>query len=328
VSLEVHETPAPLPLADVPPRPPTPAPPAARRWRPSNLTLRWLTALLLVPPVIWVCRQGGALFVAVVVLFNVVGVNEFYNFIVAKGANPARGLGIIGAAAIPLIVWIGDAFYATSFLTAMLLTTMLLQLTKRELHQAIASVSATFFGIFYVGWLFSHAVSVRFIARDLEYRYGASAAVDPQVGFFFMMIALAGALGCDAGAYFVGRRYGRRKLAPAISPNKTVEGAVGGPLVAGFAAALIKLVFDWLVPGDLARGFSVGTAFLFGVILGAAAVLGDLVESVLKRDAKLKEAGHILPGVGGVLDRIDSALLAFPVMYYLLLAYYYLHRGG
>ncbi len=325
MSLEAPEPRPPLAHSDVHPRPPTP-PPAARRpaWRPSNLTLRWLTAALLVPPVLWVCREGGATFVAVVVLFNVVGVNEFYNFIVAKGANPHRGLGTIGAAAIPVIMWVGDAFYATSFLTAVLLTTMLLQLTKRELHEAIASVSATFFGIFYVGWLLSHAVSVRFIARDLEFRYGPAAAIDPQVGFFFMVIALAGALGCDAGAYFVGRRYGRRKLAPAISPNKTVEGAVGGTLVAGFAAVAVKLVFDGLVPGDLARDFPVPIAFLFGVVLGAVGVLGDLAESVLKRDANLKEAGHILPGVGGVLDRIDSALLAFPVMYYLLLAYYYL----
>jgi phosphatidate cytidylyltransferase len=200
----------------------------------------------------------------------------------------------------------------------------LLQLTKRELHEAIASVSATFFGIFYVAWLLSHAVSVRFIARDLEYRYGATAAVDPQVGFFLMVIALAGALGCDAGAYFLGRRYGRRRLAPAISPNKTVEGALGGPVVAGGAAVAVKLVFDAFVPGDLARDFSVPVVFLYGIVLGAVAVLGDLVESVLKRDARRKEAGRILPGVGGVLDRIDSSLLAFPVMYYMLLAHYYL----
>jgi phosphatidate cytidylyltransferase len=287
--------------------------------------LRWLTALVLIPPLLWVCHTGGWIFVAVVVLFNVIGVNEFYDLIVEKGANPHRTLGIVGAALIPVIVWIGDAFYATSFLTAVLLTTMLLQLTKRELREAIASVSATFFGIFYVGWLFSHAVSVRFIARDLEFRYGQSAMIDPQVGFFLMVIALAGALGCDAGAYFVGRRYGRRKLAPAISPNKTVEGALGGLLVGGIAAVAVKLFFEAFVAGDLTRDFSVLEIFGFGVVLAAAGVLGDLAESVLKRDALRKEAGWILPGVGGVLDRIDSALLAFPVMYYLLLAHYYLN---
>ncbi len=314
------------PEAGVHPKPPTPLEPERRRWRPSNLTLRLTTATFLIPPLIWMCYLGGVPFVATIALINAVAINEFYNFISAKGATPHRVLGTAAAVALPWVAYIGDTFYATSLLTAVLLGSMILQLTRAEIQEAIASVSATFFGVFYVGWLLSHAVSVRFIQPDLVRRYGDVAAVDldPEVGFFFMLLCLVTAVWCDTGAYFVGRAYGRRSLARSISPGKTVEGALGGIVVGAVGAVLTKLVFDHLVPGGLSRGFSIMAAAMFGLAIAAVSVLGDLVESLLKRDAEIKDAGSLLPGVGGVLDRIDSALLAIPVTYYLLLAYYYL----
>ncbi len=299
-------------------------------WRPSNLILRLFTAAVLIPPLLWVSHAGGLVFVLVIVGINCVAVNEFYGFISEKGATPHRLLGTVAAAVIPLIVYFGDAFLATSFLTMVLLTTMVLQLTKQQIREAIASVSATFFGVFYVGWLMSHAVSVRFIEAHLERRYGdvATAGMDPDIGFFFMILVLVAAIGCDTGAYFVGRRYGRRRLAPTISPNKSVEGALGGLLVGALLGVATKLFFDEVWPGGLSHDFPMSAAALFGLAIAAAGTLGDLIESLLKRDAKVKDAGHLLPGVGGVLDRIDSALLAFPVMYYLLLAYYYFRFVG
>ena len=302
-----------------PPRPPTPRPSWSLRWRPSNLTLRLLTAAVLAPPVVWLCYVGGLPFVLVTTLFIAVGVNEFYDFISAKGARPQRLLGVLAASSVPLIVYLGSPFVATSFVTAFLLAVMILQLTKAQVTEAIASVSATFFGVFYVGWLLSHAVFLRFIDQTLV-AYGAEP--NPQLGFFYVLFCLSVFTLCDSGAYFVGRRFGRRKLAPAISPNKTVEGALGGLAVGTLGALAAKLVFDYLVPGELSAGLSYTAAVGFGLAIAAVAILGDLVESVLKRDADLKDAGRILPGVGGVLDRIDSALMAFPVMYYLLLAYH------
>jgi phosphatidate cytidylyltransferase len=308
------------------PKPPSPRGPETTRWRPSNLTLRLLTAVLLIPPVIWACYRGGLPFVITVALFNAVAINEFYNFISVKGVTPHRLLGTIAAVLLPFVAWVGDTFYATSLLTAVLLTVMILQLTRARIQEAIASVSVTFFGVFYVGWLLSHCVSVRFIQPDLVRRYGEVAAIDlhPEIGFFFMLLCLCPAVISDTGAYFVGRAYGRRSLARSISPGKTVEGAIGGLAAGTGAAIVVKLVFDHLIPGGLSHGFSMMAAAFFGVAISAVSILGDLIESLLKRDAELKDAGSILPGVGGVLDRIDSALLAVPVTYYLLLAYYYL----
>jgi phosphatidate cytidylyltransferase len=264
--------------------------------------------------------------VIAVAVFNAAMITEFYNFISVKGVTPHRLLGTVAAVSLPFVAYVGDTFYAKSLLTAGLLTVMILQLTRARIQEAIASVSVTFFGVFYVGWLFSHAVSVRFIQPDLVRRYGEVVALelDPDVGFFFMMLCVVPAVLCDTGAYFVGRAYGRRSLARSISPGKTVEGAFGGIVVGTGGAVATKLVFDHLVPGGLSHGFSMTAAVFFGVALSSVSILGDLVESLLKRDARLKDAGSILPGVGGVLDRLDSALLAIPVTYYLLLVYYYL----
>jgi phosphatidate cytidylyltransferase len=286
-----------------------------------------MTAAVIIPPVIWLCYRGGLPFVIAVAAINAVAVNEFYSFISAKGVTPHRVLGTIAAVLLPFVAYVGDTFYATSLLTVVLLTMMILQLTRAEIQEAIASVSVTFFGIFYVGWLLSHAVSVRFIQTDLIRRYGDVAAVelDPQVGFFFILLSLAAAVLCDAGAFFVGRRFGRRSLARSISPSKTVEGAVGGIVAGAGGAALMKVAFDYVVPGGLSLGFPWTAVIVFGLAISAVGILGDLVESVLKRDAKKKDAAALLPGMGGLLDRIDSALLAVPVTYYLLLAYYYFH---
>lgn len=309
------------------PQRPTPrAPEPEARPALGNLALRLITSALLIPPVLWVCYVGGWLFVAVIIAFILLGLNEFYGLISAKGATPHRLLGNLAAGLLPVIAYIGDASLANTALTVTLLTLMILQLTKQEIRQAIASVSETFFGVIYVGWLLSYAVSVRFVSTELERRFGFP--IDPQVGFFYMVLCLVAVVGSDAGAYFVGRKYGRRKLAPLISPNKSVEGALGGTLAGGVLAVATKLFFTWFIPGDLARDLGWGAAFVFGVALAAFAVLGDLIESVLKRDAAQKDAGTLLPGVGGVLDRIDSALLGIPVMYYLLLAYYWSLNAG
>ena len=131
---------------------------------------------------------------------------------------------------------------------------------------------------------------------------------------------------CDTGAYFGGRAYGKHKLAPKISPGKTVEGALCGLLAGTLVGLMAKGLFDLLWP-DLSAVFPWSAAVPFGIVISISGVIGDLVESLLKRDAAVKDTGALLPGMGGILDRIDAALLAIPMMYYLLLGYLFVRMG-
>jgi len=296
-----------------------------RGGKPSELALRWLSAGLVLPPLLLTCYLGGYPFVALVSLASAVATSEFYGFVEAKGVRAHRKLGVLAAAGLPFLVFIGDASLAASLLTGLLLATSLLQLRTRRIEQSIASIATTFFGVYYVGWLLSHAVSLRHLTEDPRF---AGALLPLDSGILYMVVAIAAALGSDVGAFFVGRRFGRRKLAPTVSPGKTVEGAIGGLLAGAALVLVVHALFAYVLPGDLARELPASVAVVMGVVIAAASIVGDLVESLLKRDADLKDAGKVLPGVGGVLDRIDSALFALPVMYYLLLAYYHLARGA
>ena len=188
--------------------------------------------------------------------------------------------------------------------------------------------NGTFFGVFYIGWLLSHVIPLRNFDRVVASKWGVEAAADltPDTGAFLVVFAVATVVACDAGAYFAGHAFGRRKLAPRISPGKTLEGAIGGIVGGALVALICKALFTWLWP-SLARAIPWSIVVPIGVLLSIAGIIGDLVESMLKRDAEIKDAGALLPGMGGVLDRLDSALLALPLMYYLLLGYTFLHIG-
>ncbi|MEN8182745.1 MAG: phosphatidate cytidylyltransferase [Myxococcota bacterium] len=302
------------------PQPPTPTAPTQASER-SNLVLRLGTASVVIPAVIYLIVQGGLWLLGAVIGIILLGLREFYQLIDEKGAHPLVGYGMAGGAALPVVAYLGNEYHATILMTAVLLGVMVLQLGKRQISEALVSISGTFFGVFYVGWLFAHVVVLRGFHDVVAARWGPVAAAEwsPDVGIFFLLFAATVVVASDAGAYFAGRAYGRRKLAPAISPGKTVEGALGGIVAGVFAGGITKLVFLIFWP-DLPRGFDWTSVVLFGVVVSIAGILGDLVESLLKRDAQTKDTGTLLPGMGGVLDRIDSALLGIPVMYYLLLA--------
>lgn len=309
------------------PRPPSPLPPEAPA-RNRELTLRLLTAAVLVPGVLWVIAQGGFWVLGTVIAITLLGIRELYQLLEAKGAEPLWGFGMAAGALLPVVGYFGNEYHATILMTASLLGFMVVQVGKAQISQALASISGTFFGVFYVGWLLTHAVTLRNFQSVVGAKWGADAAAlyDPNAGAFFLVFCLSAVVLCDAGAYFAGRAWGRRKLAPKVSPGKTVEGALGGVVLGTIGGLVCKALFDVLWP-QLSAGLSWGLAASFALVCAVAGMVGDLVESLLKRDAALKDAGRLLPGMGGVLDRIDSALLAIPVLYYLLLGSTYLSAG-
>jgi len=311
------------------PRPPTPVAAPARASG-SDLRARLLTASVLVPFILFANWQGGLWVLGTVVAFVLLAQRELYGLIEDKGARPVVGLGLAAGAALPVVAYIGNEYHATVLMTATLLVVMVAQLRRRQVTEAMASISGTFFGVFYVGWLFSHTIPLRFFTERIVADEGAAAATTlglvPETGAFLLVYCLTVVVLCDTGAYFAGRAYGKRKLAPSISPGKTVEGAIGGLLAGTLGGAAMKGLFDLVWP-ELTAVLSWGLVFAFGPPIAAAGIVGDLVESMLKRDAQVKDAGALLPGMGGILDRIDSPLLGIPMMYYLMLFHVWLQVG-
>jgi len=316
------EAPTRAPREPVHPLPPTPPSEAKPKPRLSDLQARLLTASVLIPWVLFAIAKGGLFVLGTVLVVTLIALREFYGLIEDKGAHPITAFGLGAGAALPVVAYLGNEYHATVLLTVTLLVVMILQLGRREITESLASISGTFFGIFYVGWLLSHAVVLREFHGVIVTRYGAAEAarlgVVPDSGAFLLAFTLAVVVLCDAGAYFAGHAYGKTKLAPRISPGKTVEGAVGG-IFAGIVGGLaFKGLFELWWP-ELSACMGWVAAGVYGLLLSPVAIVGDLVESLLKRDAQRKDAGAVLPGMGGVLDRIDSPLLAIPVMYYLML---------
>ena len=160
-------------------------------------------------------------------------------------------------------------------------------------------------GPIYVGFLLAHALMLREITGS-----GAEIEGTSDFGRSWLLFALLVTFAVDTGAYLVGRSVGRRPMAPNISPNKTWEGSLGGFASAVAAALVLGLVFDLGVPA--------WQQAMIGGVVGVVGQWGDLIESKLKRIADLKDASSIIPGHGGLLDRLDSVLLTLPAVYYLI----------
>jgi phosphatidate cytidylyltransferase len=286
-----------------------------------------LTATVLVPTVIYVIVLGGLTYLAVVMVFTLLGLREFYGLIEDKGAHPIVSYGMAAGAALPVVAYLGTEYHATLILTAAMIAMMVRAVGRAQIAEALASISGTFMGVFYVGWLLSHIVVLRNFHHAAGSKYGVAAVdavgITEQAGIFFVLFCLVTVVWSDAGAYFAGHAWGKRKLAPRISPGKTVEGAIGGVVGGTVAGLLTKGIFDVFWP-ELSQSLAWGPAAVMGIVVAMVAIVGDLAESLMKRDAQTKDAGSLLPGMGGILDRIDSPLLGVPVMYYMLLFYVFL----
>jgi phosphatidate cytidylyltransferase len=252
-----------------------------------------------VPCLYIITLRGGALFLVLVDLLILLGLHEFYQLMRSKGYEPFAVLGYFCALAISGYAW-RQGVAVPLILTASLLAIMVRELMRRDMSHALVHIGVTIFGIMYVGWLGGHLVML----RELPASQGADPVLGAHMVFYATLVIWAN----DTAAYVAGVAFGRRPLLPRVSPKKTVEGAIGGLI----GATLV----GWLC----ARGFAVFitplAGALLGLVTGFAAQLGDLVESMLKRDAGTKDSAELIPGHGGVLDRFDSMLFAVPVTYY------------
>lgn len=313
------------------PRAPDPIAPEPAKKQGSDLPARLLTAGVLVPLVIYVITLGGLVYLGLVIAFVLLGQREFYRLLEEKGAHAFVPYGMAAGAALPVVAYIGNEYHATLILNATLLAVMVRSVGRAEIAEALVSISGTFFGVFYIGWLLSHIVVLRNFYDVAADKYGVAAVdalgITPEAGIFYTIFCLTAVVFSDAGAYFAGHAWGRRKLAPRISPGKTVEGAIGGVLGGTLGAVALKLLFDTFWPGQ-SQAMDYTLAAAMALVVAVFAIVGDLVESLLKRDAQTKDAGNLLPGMGGILDRIDSPLLGVPVMYYMLLLSTYLRAGA
>jgi len=299
------------------------------------LKLRLLSAAVIVPSVIGLILWGGIPFLFGVSAIIILGLREFYEIIELKGLRPQKLPGLIGATLLAIVTFLGNEYQTNVLLTAVFLVVMILQLMKQDVAEAIGSISATFFGVFYVGWLMAHAILLRRMDEILRTKYEpltegpfwiGPVYVNQYLGVFLLLFCICCVAGGDIGAYFTGRRFGRTKLAPRVSPNKTVEGAIGGVVTGVVFGLIVWTIFRiWVFRREV---LPVGQALLLGLVLAAIGILGDLAESLIKRDAHAKDAGTLIPGMGGMLDRIDSNMVAFPVLYYWMNAWFFLKSLG
>lgn len=263
----------------------------------TSILKRILGALLFVPiAVILVYFSTPLIFFIAVGAVVVLCLLEFYRMIEGSGATPHRYMGVVLGLGVVFSFYYGQptlmAFVIAGGTIALFIRTLL---EKEDVHTALGTVSYTLVGIFFIGWLLAHLILLHKMEAGRFYI------------LFLFVIIWAG----DTTAYYVGKGLGRHKLAPEVSPEKTIEGAAAG-LGGSLAGAYIAKW--WFL-----RQISPTDTFVLGVLLGVTGQLGDLSESMVKRSAAVKDSGRLIPGHGGLLDRLDSLLFSAPIFYYYII---------
>ena len=253
---------------------------------------RTLSALILIA-VITLSIIFKPVFCLVVMALIIVGLYEYFTMLEHKGIMIYKYFGIAVGAILPLSIIF--RFELTKnweflFIVLMMVLLLLMQFRRREQSGVIVDISTTLFGILYVSWFMRFLIKIRNL---------------PQGALLLASILLITKLG-DIGAYVFGSLFGKIPLMSRISPKKTVEGAIAGLICSIVGALLSKPLLN----------FSYLHLAVLGVCFGVLGQLGDLSESLLKRDCGVKDSGAVLPGMGGVLDEIDSVLFTAPVFYY------------
>ena len=292
----------------------------------SELAKRVLFSLVAAPLALWIVLAGGAPLAALLAIVCAVGAWEFFRMARQTGARPLDDVGIALAGIVPLAIhahYLGvfTARPALGALLALLVMGAVIWLRGVE-GGPLGAAATTMFGVLYTAGMLGFGYAIRY--HDIVAGYDTVGARHLLLGPLSVAIPPGGALlifpvlvtwASDIGAYFVGRTIGGRRLLPSVSPGKTVAGAVGGL----GTSMLVAYAFGRGVLVPVAHlGFSPWGALLFGLLISVAAQVGDLFESLLKREAGVKDSSRIIPGHGGILDRLDSLIFVLPVAYLLL----------
>ena len=270
------------------------------------LRKRVITALWGIPLLVAVVWFDKPLpwFTVLVAIWGILAVFEFYRLVATTKVPPLTYFGLLWAALFilsrePDLLSILEPHFDLNLITPLLLTSAVMLsliwlLLRASKERAFAAWAWTMAGILYVGWLLSYLVALR--------------GMDDGRNWVFL--ALFTTFASDTAAFFTGRALGQRPLAPQISPGKTWEGAIGGVL----GAMLVSLFF--ILPTPLSLNLSWWQAIVLGFLVSIFGQLGDLVESLFKRNMEVKDSGKLIPGHGGILDRMDSIVFAGVVVYY------------
>jgi len=295
----------------------------------SNLAKRVLTAVVAIPVILVICNAGGIYFFAFVAIASAVALYEFYRLTKAKGAQPLVALGILSGFFVNLSFYrsrilshldslLGDSAIPFPSQAQFLLITLLVSVFAmglvelfRNKGSAILNLSTTIFGVLYISLFFGTFIGIRELFTPMDFpmlQYNQTSVEEVyQWGGYTVISVLAVIWICDTAAFHVGKAWGKHKLFPRVSPNKSWEGAVFGFLFAVTSAVAAKYAVLGYMP--------LGSAVVIGIIVGVVGQLGDLVESLIKRDANVKDSSSLIPGHGGAFDRFDSLLLVSPLVY-------------
>ena len=265
------------------------------------LLYRTLSIFVLLPIGVTAIILGGWYYAGLIVLFLGMAAWEYVRLLKTCGVQPARVLTIVGVIAIILgRAW--NSFESTGWLLSLFTLAALtyhLVAYERGRDQAGSDFGATMGGIIYIGMIGAYLISL----RDLPH------------GKWWVFLVLPSVWLADAFAYFVGRRFGRRKLSPRLSPKKTWEGYVGGIVI----GALLTLALAWGMQTAVPEsGITPLRGLFIGLVMGIFPTLGDLGESMFKRQAGVKDSSNLIPGHGGFFDRVDSWLWAGVIGYYII----------
>jgi len=288
--------------------------------------------------------KRGSVIPLLFIMVLLAGAREMNRLLRANGTKPFSAFAYLMIAAMLLLPWLSPSgilgnsvadreglYWQLAAVLGSILGTGLICVLRNNPSGAIRDGSATLLMILYLGFLGSFGLQIR---CDID------ALQQQQQGVWLLLIVILVTKSSDIGAYFAGTAFGRHKLIPAVSPGKSIEGAVGGVLGSAGAAILLASANRWeswlgAAPGqyswmldEITSSFSNAfhddgvllhwQLFIFGAIISISAQFGDLFESCLKRDARIKDSGAVMPHYGGILDLVDSPIFAMPVAWFLL----------